>query len=166
MKKLVVSTTLLLAAVMAACSGPAETAVVEEPAPKEEAVTHPNADVARAAYKAFNSKDVPTVMGMLADNVVFEIPGRSVQSGTFSGKSEVGRYFSIIGKFTAGTHTVEPFEVLANDDRYIALLRGRGEHEGKVFDMTVIHVVEFTDGKVSKVSIIPTDQYAFDAFWS
>ena len=166
MMKLVVSAALLVAAVMAGCSRPAETAVVEEPAPKEEAVTHPNADVARTAYKAFNSKDIPTVMGLLADNVVFEIPGRSVQSGTFTGKEEVGRYFSIVGKFTAGTHTVEPFEVLANDDRYIALLRGRGDHDGKVFDMTVVHVVEFTGGKVTKVSIIPTDQYAFDAFWS
>jgi len=158
---------LMLAAVPAGCSNPASTAEAEKtPDSKEDTPAHPNAELARGAYAAFNSKDIPTVMGMLADTVVFEVPGRSVQSGTFAGKDEVGRYFSIVGKFTAGTHTVEPIDVLANDDRYVALLRAYGEHGGKVFDMTVVHVVEIADGKVARVSIIPSDQYAFDSFWS
>ena len=122
--------------------------------------------MAQAAYAAFNRKDIPTVMGLLTDDIVFEIPGKSIQSGVFRGKSAVGRYFSIVGRFTAGTHTVEPFDIFAKDDRVVALLRGRGDHEGKVFDMTVIHVLEVTDGKVTKVSIIPTDQHGFEAFWS
>ena len=123
-------------------------------------------ELARSAYAAFNKKDIPTVMGMFADGILWEVPGKSVQSGVFNGKSEVGRYFSIVGKFTAGTHTVEPLELLATDDGVVALLRARGQHEAKTFDMTVIHLIEISDGKVTKLSIIPTDQYAFDAFWS
>jgi ketosteroid isomerase-like protein len=127
---------------------------------------HANERLLRDCYDAFGRRDIPALMGLLSDDVAFVIPGDSVQSGTFSGKQEVGRYFSIVQAHTAGTHTVEPRDVLGNDDRAVALLRARGQRGDDVFDMTVVHVCEIASGKVTEVRIIPTDQYAFDAFWS
>ncbi len=127
---------------------------------------HANERLLRDCYDAFNSRDIPTLLGMLADDITFRIPGESVQSGTFAGKQEVGRYFSIVGEHTAGTHRLEVLDVLANDARAIALVRALGERGDDVFDMTVVHIVEIADGKATEVRIIPTDQYAFDAFWS
>ncbi len=127
---------------------------------------HANERLLRDCYDAFGRRDIPALMGLMSDDVAFVIPGDSVQSGTFSGKQEVGSYFSIVQAHTAGSHTVEPLDVLGNDDRAIALLRARGQRGDDVFDMTVVHVCEIADGKVTEVRIIPTDQYAFDAFWS
>lgn len=143
-----------LVAAMAGCS-------------KEEVKTvHPNEEAVRSAYAAFQKKDMQAVMSKLSDDVTFIVPGKSIQSGTFAGKPEVGRYFSIVGKFTAGTHTVEPLEILANDTSVIAQVRAKGTHAGDVFDMTVLHVMKVKDGMVTEMRIIPTDQYAFDEFWS
>ena len=143
-----------LVVVMAGCS-------------QEEAKTvHPNEEAVRAAYSAFQRKDLPAVMERFSDDVTFIVPGRSVQSGTFAGKPEVGRYFSIVGKFSGGTHTVEPNEILADDNTVIAQVRATGTHEGDVFDMTVLHVMKVRDRLVTELRIIPTDQYAFDAFWT
>ncbi|MEY2441527.1 MAG: uncharacterized protein QOJ46_953 [bacterium] len=127
---------------------------------------HPNERLLRDCYDAFHRRDIPALLELMSDDVAFVIPGASVQSGTFSGKREVGRYFSIVGEHTAGTHRVEVLDVLANDERAVALLRALGTRGDDVFDMTVIHVCTTSDGKVTEVRIIPTDQYAFDAFWS
>lgn len=56
--------------------------------------------------------------------------------------------------------------MLAKDDTVLALLRATGTHEEDVFDMTVIHVMKVVGGKVVDMKIIPTNQYAFDEFWS
>jgi len=61
---------------------------------------------------------------------------------------------------------VEVLDVFADDTQVIALLRALGDHEEQVFDMTVVHLLKVSGDKVSEVSIIPTDQYAFDEFWS
>ncbi len=127
---------------------------------------HPNERLLRDAYDAFGRRDIPALMAGLSDDIAFVIPGNSVQSGTFAGKQEVGRYFSIVQAHTGGTHRVEVLDVLANDERAVALLRALGERGDDVFDLTVVHICPVSDGKITEVRIIPTDQYAFDAFWS
>src|SRR3954470_15295934 len=130
------------------------------------AIVHPNEEVVREAYEAFARRDVPALFELLSDEITFVIPGKSVQAGTFSGKEEVRRYFSIAGAHTGGTHRVEVLDVLANDTRAVALVRALAERGERSFDMTVVHIWQLSDGKLAKVSIIPADQYAFDAFWS
>lgn len=127
---------------------------------------HPNEQLARSAYEAFNKKDIPTVMGVFSDDLKWFVPGNSVQSGRFDGKEGALRYFKIVGEFTKGNHTVEILDILANDERCVALLQAKGRHEDKVFDMTVIHLMQMSEGKLTDLKIIPTDQYAFDEFWS
>ena len=61
---------------------------------------------------------------------------------------------------------MEVLDVFADDTQVIALLRALGQHEEKEFDMTVVHLLKVSGEKVSEVSIIPTDQYGFDEFWS
>lgn len=127
---------------------------------------HSTEKLLRDGYNAFNQKDMATVMALVANDVSLVVPGRSIQSGTFKGKGELERYFSIVGKHTAGTHKVEILEVMADDSRAILLLRALGQHEDKTLDMTVIHLWRLSEGKLAALSIIPTDQYAFDEFWS
>jgi ketosteroid isomerase-like protein len=99
-------------------------------ASKVEEGVHPNEKLLRDGYEAFNRKDMQTVMGMFSDDITFVVPGRSIQAGTFKGKSEVGRYFSIVGKHTGGTHRLQILDLLADDGR--AFLRVRAM--GAVFD--------------------------------
>lgn len=127
---------------------------------------HPNEQLVRSAYDAFRHRDMPFLLELLSDDITFEIPGTSIQAGTFSGKQDIARYFSIVNEHTAGTHRVQVIDVLANDARAVALVRALGEHGSDTFDMTVVHLWRLSGGKATEVSIIPVDQYTFDRFWS
>ncbi|HEX2178183.1 MAG TPA: nuclear transport factor 2 family protein [Actinomycetota bacterium] len=127
---------------------------------------HPNEQFVRDGYAAFNRKDMDAVMGIFADNIRFVVPGRSIQSGTFSGKSEAGRYFQIVGRHTSGTHRLEIQDVVANDDRVLVMARALGERGAELFDMTVVHIWRVEGGKLTELLLFPADQYAFDEFWS
>ena len=135
-------------------------------APKVEERAHPNEKLLRDGYEAFNRRDMKTVMGMFSDDITFIVPGRSIQAGTFKGKSEVQRYFSMIGRYTGGTHRLQILDLLADDSRAFMRVRAMGEREGEVFDMPVLHLWKISNGKVTELSLIPSDQYKFDEFWS
>lgn len=129
-------------------------------------MAHPNEDLIRSGYDAFNRRDVTMVMNLLADDIVFHIPGRSQQSGDFSGKNGAGAYFSRVGELSGGTHRLEIHNVLANDEHTVALLRAIAERDDKTFDMNVVHVWHVSEGRAKELWILPSDQYAFDEFWS
>lgn len=128
--------------------------------------THPNERLIRGGYEAFNNRDMDAVMSIFADGITFIVPGRSLQAGTYRGKSEVQRYFGIVGQHTAGTHALRIHEVLANDQRVVVLVQGLGNQGDKVFDQLLVHSWKVQDGKLTELHLIPTDQYAFDEFWS
>ncbi|HEX2052736.1 MAG TPA: nuclear transport factor 2 family protein [Actinomycetota bacterium] len=128
--------------------------------------THPNEQMVREGYAAFNNRDMETVLALFADGITFIVPGRSLQAGTFRGKGEVQRYFSLVGRHTAGTHSLDIQDVVANDRRVVVLVRGLGTHEDKVFDQLLVHSWKVRDGKFTELHLVPTDQYAFDEFWS
>jgi ketosteroid isomerase-like protein len=127
---------------------------------------HQNEEVVRRAYDAFARRDMPALLEMMSDEITFMISGKSIQSGTFAGKEEVRKYFSIVGTHTAGTHRVEVLEVLVNDGGAIALVRALGQRGEHSLDMTVVHIWRVSDGKLARLWLIAMDQYAFDAFWS
>lgn len=127
---------------------------------------HPNEAAVRKAYAAFAKRDMPALMRVFSEQIMFVVPGRSIQSGTFSGKEEVGRYFSLLRAHAGGSHRVEVVDVLANDLRAIALVRAVGQRGDKALDMLVVHIWDLVDGKPAKLLLLPVDQYAFDAFWS
>jgi uncharacterized protein len=130
------------------------------------AIVHPNEEAVLEAYDAFARRDMPALFELLSEEITFVIPGKSIQAGTFAGKEEVRRYFSIARAHTGGTHRVEVLDLLANDRRVVALVRALGERGDRALDMMVVQIWQLSDGKLAKLSLIPADQYAFDAFWS
>jgi ketosteroid isomerase-like protein len=130
------------------------------------AIVHPNEEAVRGSYEAFARRDLPSLLELFSDEITFVIPGRSIQSGTFSGREEIARYFSLVGAHTQGTHRVEVLDLLANDSRAVALVRAHGRRGDQVLDMTVVHIWEMVDQRPAKLLLLPADQYAFDAFWS
>ena len=53
-----------------------------------------NAQVVRAAYDAFASGDIPSLLEMMSDEVDWETPGVLPQSGSFHGREGVGEFFA------------------------------------------------------------------------
>jgi ketosteroid isomerase-like protein len=128
-------------------------------------MAHPNEDLIRRGYAAFQSGDMAALSELFADDVVWNTPGRNQLSGTFRGKEEVFATFQKVFELTGGTFKLDIHAVLADDDHAVVLTRSTGEREGKKLDDNTVQVFHVSDGKVTEQWLYPGDVYASDDFW-
>jgi uncharacterized protein len=133
----------------------------------EEGRVHPNEQVVRRLFSAFETNDTTTIDALLADDVAWNAPGRGVNSGRRTGKQELFAGIGRLAELTGGTLRGEIHDVLASDDHAVVLQTTRGERDGheSLEDREAI-VLHLRDGKVVEVWEYPGDVYAMDAFFS
>lgn len=128
---------------------------------------HPNAVIARESYDAIAKGDFDHLGGdLLADDVVFHVPGRGPLAGDYHGKAEVLRYLGQLSAMTQSTLRFEPEAFLASDDRAAVILRAQGERGGQEMNDHGVHVFRIDNGKISERWSFPHDTYAVDAFFA
>lgn len=125
-----------------------------------------NEQMLREGYAVFHTGDLEKTLGFFADDIVWEVGGRHLVSGTRQGKDEVHEFLATIFELTAGTVRFEILDVLTNDRRGVVLLSAMGKRNGRSWDTQVIHLWEIRDGKLAAFRHIALDQYADDEFWS
>lgn len=81
-------------------------------------VQEQNIEVIKKGYDAFASGDLTTVMGLFDDDIEWVQPGHSAISGTYHGKTELGEYFTQLGKQTV---SIQPRRFLADGDTVVVL---------------------------------------------
>jgi len=128
---------------------------------------HTNEEIVRKLFKAFEANDMATIDALLADDVVWNAPGRGVNSGVRLGKQELFGWMGRLGELTGGTLRGEIHDVLASDDHAVVLQTTRGERAGRApledREAIVLHVWE---GRVVEVWEHPGDLHAMDSFFS
>ncbi|HEX6472151.1 MAG TPA: nuclear transport factor 2 family protein [Streptosporangiaceae bacterium] len=128
---------------------------------------HPNAALARDAYAAIAKGDLDALRGqLLADDVVFHIPGHGPLGGDRHGKDEVLRFVAQLNERTKGGLQLEPYAILTNDDYAAALVRVKGQREGKALQDTGVHVFRIAGGKIAERWSYPGDLYKTDDFFA
>ena len=75
-------------------------------------------------------------------------------------------YFGQLGELTGGSFQVTLEDVLATDERTVALHHATGTREGKTLDADEVLVFRFRGDKASEAQGYSGDQYAVDQFWS
>jgi uncharacterized protein len=134
---------------------------------EEEGRVHPNEQIVRRLFSAFENNDTTTIDALLADDVVWYAPGRGVNSGRRNGKQELFAGMGRLAELTGGSLRGEIHDVLASDDHVVVLQTTRGERDGHASledrEALILHV---RDGKVVEVWEHPGDVYAMDTFFS
>jgi ketosteroid isomerase-like protein len=125
-----------------------------------------NLRVLKALYDALGAGDFGGVLGLLADDVVGHVPGRSPVAGDYVGKDAVAGYVGQLAERSGGTVRFQPRAAFVAGDRGVGLLRDLAERDGKVLAMDNVHVWRMGDGTLEEIWIYPGDQYAWDDFWS
>jgi len=125
-----------------------------------------NEKVVRQIFDAFARKDGFSLRGAFADDAVWSVPGSTVMSGTYSGREEIFRFLGRLPKETGGTYGSQLIDVLASDERAAALYRASGERNGRRLDLEQVLLFRFRDGLIREVLALPSDQVAFEEFWS
>jgi uncharacterized protein len=129
-------------------------------------VTHPNEDLLRKGYNAFDAGNLETVLGLFADDIKWHVSGRSPLAGIYKGREEVLGFFEKLGELTEGTFRLEVQDVLANEGLGVVLTKELGQHAGRTLDVDTVHVWTIEEGKLTEFHDRPADQYASDAFFS
>jgi len=131
----------------------------------EETMAHPNEDLVRRGYAAFQSGDMDTLRGLFADDIVWHAPGRNQLSGDFKGIDAVIGTFAKTFELTQGSFVLELHDVIANDEHAVALVRINAKRGDASLEDNSVQVFEISDGKVTEQWLYPGDLYAADAFW-
>ena len=124
---------------------------------------HPNEDTLRKLYDALGRGDVPTVLGLLTDDVRYHISGRSKVSGDYAGKDEVVGFIGKLMELSGGTFRVQVLDVLANDEHGVVLTTETAQHDGRVLDNHAVHVWDMRGGACSRFR--GYNEEAWDQFW-
>ena len=129
-------------------------------------MAEPTLDLLRRAYDALGTGDFDTLMGLLADDVVAHVPGRSQVAGEYRGKDAVGGYVAKLAELSGGTLRFEPHDVTASEAHGVGLVRDLAERGGMTLAMNNVHVWHVAAGQLSEIWIYPGDLHAWDDFWS
>ena len=127
-------------------------------------MAHPNEEVVRRGYEAFQAGDLDTLREQFDPNVVWHVVGRGPLAGEYRGIDEVFGFFGKIVELTGGTFKLDVHDILANDQHVVALVRARGERAGKTLEDPQAHVLHVNDGKVTEFWGHAWDLYAADEF--
>lgn len=126
---------------------------------------HPNAELFRKGYTAFQQGDLETVKSLFADDIIWHVPGHNHLSGQYDGvDATIGSFLKSFEE-TNGTFRVELHDVLGNDEHAVALATVSGERDGKSLEDRYVHVVHIKDGKLVESWIFDANQDVVDAFW-
>jgi ketosteroid isomerase-like protein len=127
---------------------------------------HPNVALVRRGYEAFAKGDMATLRELIAEDVVWHVPGTNPFSGKHRGRDAVFAMFARGAELSGGTERIELYDILANDEHGAALTRTTASRQGRQLDSLGIDVYQISNGKVTEVWDFIYDQRATDEFWS
>jgi ketosteroid isomerase-like protein len=113
-----------------------------------------NADLARSGYAAFAAGDIPGVLAMFADDMVWSTPDSLSFGGVYRGPAGVGELFTKLPQSFAELR-VEPDRFLEAGDTVVVTGRHRGRTViGNDFDVPWVHTWTYRDGKATSLTEI------------
>jgi ketosteroid isomerase-like protein len=103
---------------------------------------------------------------LLADDVVWHVPGRSPIAGDHAGRAAVLDYFERRRALTGATLEITDRGGLENGDTVVRLADGRATIGGRTATWRTVGVYRVEHGRLREVWLVPLDSEAFDALWS
>ena len=103
---------------------------------------------------------------MLADDVVWHVPGRNPLAGDHRGIEAVMDYFARRRDLAQATFRIQVHDLLAGGDLVVQLAGGTAELGGSVVEWETVGVFRVRDGQLAEGRLVPFDQYMFDRVWS
>ncbi|HEY7146835.1 MAG TPA: nuclear transport factor 2 family protein [Streptosporangiaceae bacterium] len=129
-------------------------------------MAHPNTELLQHAYDAFASGDIPAVLGILAEDIAWHVPGRSPLSGDYTGHAGVLDFFTRCQELSGGTLKVGVDEALADGDRVVVLSTVSAQRRGRSWSSPEVQVWRIAAGRAVEFREFQGDQQAEDEFWS
>jgi len=129
-------------------------------------MAHPNEDLLRRGYAAYNSGDMDTVQALFDDDIVWHATGSNQLTGDYRGFQEIMGFFGKVMELSGGTFRGEVHDVLANDTHGVVLVTFHAERDGQTVALRSADIWHLADGKVTEHWSFFEDQAAADKLFS
>jgi ketosteroid isomerase-like protein len=123
---------------------------------------HANAMAYRLTVDAFRAGDLEALRDLIADDVVWHVPGTGPLSGEVRGRDALFDWFRRLREVTGGTFTLQEHDVLGNDEHVVALSLMGAIKDGVPFTAHVISVFHYRNGLQLERWFHPVDLEAWD----
>lgn len=128
-------------------------------------MTHPNTQTLEKIYAAFVEGDFTRMMSYCADQVTFQVAGKSVLAGKYDRTTFVDGFLKKTAELSNGSLNVEVHDILASDRHGLVLTTEKLERAGKKLEYRTVHVWRIENGKPVAWYSYPRDLYQFDSIW-
>jgi uncharacterized protein len=102
---------------------------------------------------------------LLADDVVWHVPGRSAIAGEYRGVEQALAYFTVRREIADNTFRITPRGALADASRVVHFADGEALIDGERRNWRTVGIFEISDGLIAECWLLPFDQYQFDEIW-
>lgn len=125
---------------------------------------HPNVVAVRRGYKSFAAGNVGPLEAMVADDVVWHVPGAHRLSGDYSGKLAVFGFLANLPPLLRSI-AIDVHDVVGNADHVVALLNQKVvAPDGRELAWRAVQVFDFdSDGRIRHVWTHNESQAELDA---
>jgi len=120
----------------------------------------------RRAYQDFELGDLDLLRVVMAPDVVWHEPGRSILAGDYKGPEAVLEFLGQLKARSNGTFKVEVLDVLSEPERAVVFQRETATRNGKALDVIAAVDFEIHHQKITEVTVYQADTYQFDEFWA
>ncbi len=127
---------------------------------------HANAKVLEKLYQDFSKGDLKSVLSACADQVTFQVAGKSRLAGKYTKADFESGFVSKLMELSGGTLKIEVHDILASDRHGVVLATDTLTRNGKTLEYRTVHVWRFEKGLPVAWYEYPRDLYQYDTIWS
>ncbi|HXX90962.1 MAG TPA: nuclear transport factor 2 family protein [Acidimicrobiales bacterium] len=124
------------------------------------------AAVVRRAFEDFESGDLDLLGVVIAPDVVWHEPGRSVLAGDYTGPEAVLGFLAQLKARSDGSFGIEILDVVSEPERALVFIRETAKRDDKTLDVIAVVDFEIHHQKITEVTVYHADSYQFDEFWA
>ena len=114
---------------------------------------------------AIATRNRDAVEECLAPDVVLNVPGSTLVSGSFKGLDEVMEALGRFAEMGGDGLRIHLHDVMANDQHGIVMYDVKAERDGKTIAYSHIDIYHFRDGKIREIIGCPHDVGAFEKLY-
>ncbi len=124
------------------------------------------AELHRRQGEMYAGGPLEPVAELLAEEIVWHVPGRSPIAGDHRGVEAVLAYFAKRRELAGATMEMHPGEVLAEEEAVVQLVDGTARVDGEEARWRTVGVYRVEAGLVREVWLVPLDLDRFERIWA
>jgi len=117
-------------------------------------------------FAAFGGGDPRALFEVIAPDAVWTVNGNVSVAQEYAGRARIFDLFRETRRLTDGTYLSTLRWSLADDEHAVAVYRAQGTRLGRELDIDQVLMIDHEHGVWQRITAIPADPPAFEAFWA